>query len=380
MKKKLLLLTDTIDPMVDGVSIFLRNIIPFLIERFEVTIIAPDLGPIGYDNVRLIQFPTIKLNFSNFSSYGIPKIKPGVIAREVKHCDVVLNQESLQPITSSFFAIRYARKYHKPFFTYIHAIDWESMPEYVIPDFYGLSKGIKKMGSLFLRMYGRRFLKKSDMVIIPFRSIGPILQKNRIQAQFKVAPVGTSEDFHPGKSKYEIPGRIVIGYVGRISTEKGLEVLLNVFQKLDKKYPDRLRLLIVGDGPLRPIFHDVKNVTITGFVSYKEVAEYLRAMHIFVLPSTSETSSLSTLEAMRSGCTCVTRDVGCIKDYLTTGKNGFFFTDEQNLLDILERISTDDAYREKIGKAAWESTMKYTWKNTVDCLEEIINNFSADSL
>jgi glycosyltransferase involved in cell wall biosynthesis len=372
MKKKLLLLTDTIDPMVDGVSIFLRNIIPFLRERFEVTILAPYLGKVVYDGVRLVQFPVIKMNAEG---YGIPKIKSQVIAREVKQCDFVLNQESLQPITFSFFARRYARRYHKPFFTYVHAIDWESMPEYVIPEYWGVSWVLKKLGKLFLRVYGRRFLKKSDIVIIPFPSIEPILEKNKVKAHFEVAPVGTSDDFHPGKSKYEIPGKIVIGYVGRISQEKGLDVLRRVFQRLDAQYPDKLQLLIVGDGPLRSIFNDVKHVTITGFVSYKEVAEYLRAIDIFVLPSTSETSSLSTLEAMRSGCACIARDVGCIKDYLQNGTNGFFFTDEQNLFDILTRLSTDDGFREKIRKASWESTKRYSWKNTVDCLEEIINRY-----
>lgn len=379
MKKKLLLLTDTIDPMVDGASIFLRNIIPFLSEKFDVTIIAPNLGEVAYDGVRLIQFPTIKIKPSNFSNYGIPKINPRVIAREVKRCDFVLNQESLQPITSSFFAIRYARKYNKPFFTYTHAIDWESMPEYVIPEYWGISWIIRKISRLFLRVYGRRFLKKSNVVIIPFFSVGTILQKNRVQAHFEVAPVGTSDDFHHGKSRYEIPEKIVIGYVGRISREKGLDVLLSAFQKLDAQYPNKLRLLIVGDGPLRSIFNDAKNVTVTGFVSHKEVAEYLRAMHIFVLPSISETSSIATLEAMRSGLACVTRDVGCIRDYLDNGKNGFFFTDENSLIDILERLSTDETFRKKICNAALESTSKYSWKNTVDCLEDIFNRYNANS-
>jgi len=380
MKKKLLLLTDTIDPMIDGAAIFLRNIIPFLSEKFDVTIISPYLGKVVYDGVRLVQFPIINIKPSHFSDYGLPKINPRVIKREVKQCDFVLNLESLQPFTSSFFAIRYARKYNKPFFTYTHAIDWESMPEYVIPEYWGISWIIRKMSSLFLRVYGRQFLKKSDVVIIPFLSIRSIFQKNRVQAHFEVAPVGTSEDFHPGKSRYDIPEKIVIGYVGRISREKRLDVLLSAFQKLDAKYPDKLTLLIVGDGPLRSsIFNDAKNVTITGFVSHKEVAEYLRAMDIFVLPSISETSSISTLEAMRSGCACVTRDVGCIRDYLDNGKNGFFFTDENNLYDILERLVTDDVLREKICKAARESTIKYSWKNTVDCLEDIINRYSAGS-
>ena len=362
MKKKMLILIDTMKPKVDGVSIFLDNVLQTFTEKYDVSIIAPNYGDGSYENAKLIKFPTYK--FGEFD-YGITKVNKKILKREVKNCDFIFNHESVTPFTPSFYALRYARKYKKPIFTYVHSIDWELANEILlIPSFF------KYFVRIFLKLYARWFFNRCNAVIVPFKTIEDILRENNISGRFEIVPVGVSDLFKPGKSKFSIKDKIVIGYSGRVSREKRLDLLLKVFLKLKEKYGN-LFLLIVGDGPYRSMFEAIQDVKITGFVSQEEVAEYLRAMDIFVIPSVTETSSISTIEATKTGLCCLTRDTGCIGDYLKDGHSGYFFKNDEELGYVLEKLIKDKKLRRNVGKKARESVLQYKWDNTAKGLIEI---------
>ena len=359
MKKKLLIFIDTMKPMVDGVSMFLDNTLEGLSKNYEITIIAPHYSDEIYENARLITFPVRKISGID---YGIPKIKRKIIREEVKKCDLIFNHESLSPANASFYGLRYANKFDKPFFTYIHSIDFELITEiFNLPSFF---KGLERT---VLQIYARWFLKRETSTMVSFPTIEKILRKIKVKDKYEIVPIGISDIFKPGISPYSFNDKIVIGYVGRISREKGLDLLLEIFLELQEKY-DNLMLLIVGDGPLREKFEDKKNVKLTGFISQNEVADYYRAMDIFVLPSITEANSLSTLEALKSGVCCVNTDVGAIKDYLKHGYNGFFYYEKSELKEILEKLIKDEKLRKTMGENAAKSVSQYTWENTVNCL------------
>lgn len=362
----MLLLTDTLKPMTDGVSVFVDNVLPLLRSSYDITVIAPDYGTIEYKGVRLVRYPVIAVKTGD---YGLPKINRKKIKQEVKTCDFVFNNESIIPFSASFYALLYARKYHKPFFTYIHALDWELFSKGInYPPL--IARSIHKI----LRTYGRIFLSYGDVTLVPFPKIKTILQHNKVRSEFAIIPVGTIADFKPGKSRHANPKTITIGYSGRISFEKGLDTLFRAFRSLSTPY-DNLRLLLIGDGPDRHKIEHHENITITGFVNQQEVAEYIRAMDIFVLPSVTETSSISTLEAMKSGVCCITTNVGCIEDYLDHEATGFFFASDDELRECLQRAIEDEELRRMIQKNAAKRAAPYTWKNTVTQLIRFFNEY-----
>ena len=168
MKKKLLILIDTMKPMVDGVSMFLENTLEGLSKFYDITIIAPHYSDETYENARLITFPVKKISGID---YGIPKIKRKIIKEEVKKCNLIFNHESLSPANASFFGLLYANKYKKPFFTYIHSIDFELLTEiFNLPGFF---KGLERF---FLKTYARWFLKQETATMVSFPTIGKILK------------------------------------------------------------------------------------------------------------------------------------------------------------------------------------------------------------
>jgi glycosyltransferase involved in cell wall biosynthesis len=366
MKKKLLILIDTMKPKKDGVSMFLENILKYLTEYYQVTIIAPRYSNETYENARLITFPLQKLIGTD---YGFPRANRKILKKEVRKSDLIFNHESLSPFSSSFFGLIYAKKYKKPFFTYVHSVDFELFTEVV-----KLPRLIKKIERLFLKIYARWFLSNETATIVSFPTIEKILKEIKVKGNFETVTIGISDIFKPGKSKFSFKDKIVIGYVGRISREKGLDALLDIFLKLNKKIHN-IFLLIVGDGPIRNIFNNQKNVKVTGFVSHEDTSEYFRVIDIFVLPSLTEANSLSTLEALKSGVCCVNTDVGAIKDYIKNGYNGFFYYNKDELYHLLEKLIKNEKLREEIGKNASDSVKEFTWQNTANRLKKVFEKY-----
>ena len=203
---------------------FLENTLPLLVEKYEVTIIAPKYSDETYENARLITFPMI--NFIGVE-YGAPKVNRKVIKREVKNCDIIISHESVSPFASSFFGLYYAKKFNKPFFTYIHSVDFELFTEV-----FKLPIIVKKIEMSLLQIYARWFLKRETATIVSFPTIEKMLKKIKVKGRFETVPIGITDIFYPGESKIDFNGKIVLGYVGRISREKGLDLLLDIFLKL----------------------------------------------------------------------------------------------------------------------------------------------------
>lgn len=147
-----------------------------------------------------------------------------------------------------------------------------------------------------------------------------------------------SEKFHPrsgvrlpiGPSGFIPDDVIVIGSVGRLAQVKDFPTLIQAFNRLLELWPEgraRLRLVIVGDGPTRPECERLiaelglgEQIWLAGDRS--DVAELMRAMDVFVLPSLGEGISNTILEAMACGLPVIATEVGGNPELVLPGKTG----------------------------------------------------------
>jgi glycosyltransferase involved in cell wall biosynthesis len=121
----------------------------------------------------------------------------------------------------------------------------------------------------------------------------------------------------------------VIAISAVLRPEKNHLQLLNALATL-RQMGIPARLLMIGDGPLRPALEArctalklQDSVQITGFVG--DVRPYLAACDVKVLCSLSETFSLAALEAMAMGKPVIHSDVGGASEMIFPGKNGYLF-------------------------------------------------------
>ncbi len=117
----------------------------------------------------------------------------------------------------------------------------------------------------------------------------------------------------------------VVGYVGRLTHLKGIDLLSAAFEKLSKHFPN-LKLLIVGsgemEGHLRSSLSEKlarKMVHIEPAIPQELLAPWYRAMDLMIMPSRYETMSSAVLEAMACGVPFLASDVG---GNCTLGKTG----------------------------------------------------------
>jgi glycosyltransferase involved in cell wall biosynthesis len=121
----------------------------------------------------------------------------------------------------------------------------------------------------------------------------------------------------------------VIGVVCALRPEKGLPLLLDAFARVRPSHPEA-RLLVVGSGPMLAQLEARARALDLGadcrFQSAAQnVAEWLRVMDIFVLPSLSEALSNSLMEAMACGCCAIASDTGGNPELVRDGETGLLF-------------------------------------------------------
>lgn len=137
--------------------------------------------------------------------------------------------------------------------------------------------------------------------------------------------------YHPAPAERPemLRGGPVIGVVCALRPEKGLDTLLKAFAAILPQYPDA-RLAIVGSGSEETALQQMAASLGIGNATHfepatRKVAEWLRCIDIFVLPSLSEALSNSLMEAMACGCCPVASEVGGNPELVIDGRTGLLF-------------------------------------------------------
>jgi glycosyltransferase involved in cell wall biosynthesis len=125
----------------------------------------------------------------------------------------------------------------------------------------------------------------------------------------------------------------VIGYVGRLSYEKGVLNFVKAIPKILSTRSD-VTFLIIGEGPEEDeirkhveSYAPYGKVRLTGWIPHQELSDCLVSMKLLVLPSYAEGLPNVMLEAMACGTPVLAPPVGSIPDVLTDGETGFLMYD-----------------------------------------------------
>lgn len=164
-------------------------------------------------------------------------------------------------------------------------------------------------------------------------------------------------------------------YVGRLSKEKNLELLITAFHKAKNNNPNASQwgLKLVGDGPemhhLKDLVQNLQlnNVDFTGGYPWYEVPRFFAQASVAVLPSLSEPWGLVVNEAMICELPVIVSDrCGCAPDLVKTGENGFIFSaeSEKELTDHLNYFMDSPQHISIMGMRS----------------SEIVRNFSVDQV
>ncbi|MCS5734825.1 glycosyltransferase family 4 protein [Herbiconiux daphne] len=157
----------------------------------------------------------------------------------------------------------------------------------------------------------------------------------------------------------------VVGYVGRIAPEKGLERLAGLHGL------PGLHLAIVGDGPsddqIRGLLRGTP-ATFLGRLSGEQLADAYASFDVFVHTGTEETFGQTLQEAHASGLPVVAPAAGGPIDIVRHGENGYLFDpdDPDDLRRRIRSLVADPALRSRMGEAGRRAVIGKSWQALCD--------------
>ncbi|MDQ0924515.1 1,2-diacylglycerol 3-alpha-glucosyltransferase [Pseudarthrobacter sp. W1I19] len=232
-------------------------------------------------------------------------------------------------------------------------------------------------------------LNAADYVTAPSEKVANQLKHLGVTTPIKMIPSGADLRIPVLRSRVVDAPRRSHGhrflYVGRITPEKGIALLLDAFSIVRHKVPNAT-MVLVGDyrnarrlrKRLRAAFND-SNITFVGEVERTALAEYYSNADSFVFPSTSDTQALVLHEAAQAGLPIVSVDTELLA-VLRQNKNALICDATAASLAVamteMVALCSDSTYRNEASKVGKAMSFRYSKEQqaaaTIDLYKSII--------
>jgi glycosyltransferase involved in cell wall biosynthesis len=204
-----------------------------------------------------------------------------------------------------------------------------------------------------------------------------------------VIPNGVSENNYPFESIKKKLGiddnKLVITYAGRLIEEKGLKLLINVFDQIAKSNDNSI-LVIAGTGELEEYIIQKSHtsggrIIFAGKLEHSQSINLLRETDIVVNPSYyPEGLPTILLEAGLNKCSVIATDMGGTKELISNNETGILIEpkNESALHDALDKLINDSALRLILPGNIYQKVInEYLWENIADNFITEMNKYLA---
>lgn len=204
--------------------------------------------------------------------------------------------------------------------------------------------------SIVDRIIAYIFLRKFSKIIIPSIGTAKIIKKDCPYSKIIILPHWVEHNINKNydidikkiRKKYSLNEGPILLYVGRISPEKNVDLLISVFHEILKKFKE-INLLIVG-GPIfdsnlyykkieRKIveFH-INNIKFTNFIDTTELIDIYSISDLLILLSEHENAPYAIIEALKFGIPVILSDIDNFKDIISNGCEGYFLNKDAKII------------------------------------------------
>lgn len=370
---KIGIFTDTYLPDINGVassSHILRNALTK--HGHEVLVVTPEVkkGVEYEDDPNVYRLSGIELKklydyrlSSFFSAKAMKAIKE--MNLDLIHIQTEFGVGIFGKIAAHLLNVPVVYTYHTQYEDYVHYAP-------VIGKIEPMQPILKKAVSIISQIYGDNCTE----LIAPSKKTKEILENYGIENKIHVIPTGLELD-HFERSRLNDgklasvkqacgihEGVFTLIFLGRIAPEKSIDMVISAMPIFkEKKLP--IRLVIVGGGPglddLKALAQSLgvsEDIYFAGAKSAEEVPYYYHACDAFVSASVSETQGLTYIEAMAASLPVLARYDKNLDGIINHGQNGFFFKDEKELAQEVEKMLDLDLTSMK--EQAYQDSRQYS--------------------
>lgn len=335
----------------------------------HITVYTPHLPTntsseeICYERVTILRFPAVEI----IHNYPLPqfwKKNFWQIWKKIRQeqYDLVLSRTRF--FFTSLMAGYFARKNKLPWIHIEHGSDFAV--------FHTAFKTF--LGQLYDLTLGALVLKRSDLNIANSIASANFVKKLSSRRDCCVIYRGVEKSLIESITPHtyfadNFPGKIVIGFIGRLIDGKGVMDLLEAFSRLST--PTSI-CCIIGDGPERKniekFIHDKKlhtQVILLGEKPFSEAIALLKSFDIFVNPSYTEGIPTAVIEAALAEKAIIATNVGGTSEIITGDRDGVLITpgDIETLQNALSLLISNQSLRQSLGQAAFKQVQgKFDWE------------------
>ncbi|MGB5485369.1 glycosyltransferase family 4 protein [Parasphingorhabdus sp.] len=281
----------------DGANQALNRLVDYLLRQgaavrvYSPTTDTPAFEPTG----DLISVPSVA--FPGRGEYRFPTRLSGDVRKDLEQFKPNIMQIS-SPDRVGHKMVSWARKTNIPVLASVHT-RFETYPRY-----YNLAFLEPVIEAILRRLY-----RRCDALVAPSESMAQVLRDQRMNYDVGIWSRGVDrETFNSGhrdmawrRSLGIADDEPVIGFLGRLVMEKGLDVFSDAIDELKRRKVTH-KVVVIGEGPAQQWFEDrISGAIFAGFQQGSELGRAVASMDMLFNPSITETFGNVTLEAMASG-------------------------------------------------------------------------------
>jgi phosphatidylinositol alpha 1,6-mannosyltransferase len=267
-----------------------------------------------------------------------------------------------------------AHRLHIPLFASWHTNLHQYAEERLMALFLGFSaQGKERMGAkvqeICLRLTAR-FYHIARVLFAPNQELISELERRTGKPCYLMSRGVDTELFHPRRCSRS-DGEFVIGYVGRLTTEKNVRFLADLEKGLLARGCRNFRISVVGQGNeefwLR---QNLRHAEFLGVLEGERLGEAYANFDVFAFPSRTDTFGNVVLEALAAGVPVIVTDRGGPKFIVQEGVTGFVAANDEDFVgqvatlcdqrDICRRMSF--AARQRALNSSWDSVFRSVYE------------------
>lgn len=217
----------------------------------------------------------------------------------------------------------------------------------------------------------RRLYRQCDALVAPSESFAQVLREQRMNYDIDIWSRGVDRDiFNSGRRDLEwrraqgvTDEPVVIGFLGRLVMEKGLDVFSDAIDQLRRRNVPH-QVMVIGEGPARGWFESrLPHARFVGFQGGHDLGRAVACMDLLFNPSVTETFGNVTLEAMACGLPVVAAKATGSQSLVQDNVSGRLITPGaiQKFADVLQLYCTDPTLRAQHGAAGEQRSLDFSW-------------------
>ncbi len=245
--------------------------------------------------------------------------------------------------------------------------------------FIGVDQNLKKKIHLLSRYLERFNVRNTQALLCVNKEIVDVLRWKGIKTNCYWRPWSYDEDSYPEVASPPQSEPIRLGYLGRLTKEKGLESFLAA-QKILLEQGINVELVIAGGGPLEELFKDKKNIKFLGMFPHDQAQKFYEQIDFFILPSLTtaawkEQFGRVIIESVAAGKLVIGSSSGAIPEVLSRLEINYIFQegDEMDMARVIKRAVENW----KNGKLKLELENSVQKNKELFCEEAVVERISS---